>query len=183
MRNTILLALLLAVSGLAFAQVKLDYQQPPKEIMDLVDVPLAPSVLMDEDKEFMLLLYRDAYKTIAELSQTEMRLGGLRIDPKTNIGSRTTYFKDIKVKPVSGGTARSVQGLPENARLSNATWSPDQSMVAVTNTTEEGVEVWVLDVANANVRRITGPTVNANLRDVINWVQGRKCHPRQNATR
>jgi dipeptidyl aminopeptidase/acylaminoacyl peptidase len=169
MRNTILLALLLAVSGLAFAQVKLDYQQPPKEIMDLVDVPLAPSVLMDEDKEFMLLLYRDAYKTIAELSQTEMRLGGLRIDPKTNIGSRTTYFKDIKVKPVSGGTARSVQGLPENARLSNATWSPDQSMVAVTNTTEEGVEVWVLDVANANVRRITGPTVNANLRDVINW--------------
>ncbi|MTB49773.1 prolyl oligopeptidase family serine peptidase [Lewinella sp. W8] len=171
MRTTFLLVLLLAVSGLSLAQVKLDYQQPPKEIMELVDVPLAPSVLMDEDKEFMLLLYRDAYKTIAELSETEMRLGGLRIDPKTNIGSRTTYFKDIKVKPVSGGTARSVQGLPKNARLANPTWSPDQSMVAVTNTTSEGVEVWVLDVANANVRRLTGPTINANLRDVINWFQ------------
>ena len=33
-----------------------------------------------------------------ELSIKEMRLGGLRIDPKTFIGSRTRYFNNVKVK-------------------------------------------------------------------------------------
>lgn len=30
------------------------YQQPDKAILDLIDVPLAPTVLMDEDKEHMV---------------------------------------------------------------------------------------------------------------------------------
>ncbi|MEN8228197.1 MAG: hypothetical protein ABFS38_08590, partial [Bacteroidota bacterium] len=43
------------------------------------------------------LLYRDAFKTIAELSQKEVRLAGLRIDPATNIGSRVTYYNNIEI--------------------------------------------------------------------------------------
>jgi hypothetical protein len=43
----------------------------------------------------MVFLYRDAFKTIAELSKEELRLGGLRIDPATNIGSRTRYYNHI----------------------------------------------------------------------------------------
>ena len=68
-----------------YAQDNLSYQKPPKEILDLVDVSRAPSVLLDDDKETMILLYRDSYKSIEELSKEELRLGGLRIDPKTNI--------------------------------------------------------------------------------------------------
>ena len=62
---------LFAVS--AAGQQNLDYQQPPKEILELVDVPLAPSVIMDEDKEIMLLLYRDAYVTIEDLGENSFR--------------------------------------------------------------------------------------------------------------
>jgi hypothetical protein len=32
-------------------------------------------------KEYMLLTYRDTYKTLDDLNQDEMRLGGLRINP------------------------------------------------------------------------------------------------------
>lgn len=64
-------------------QENLSYQQPPQEILTLVDVPpRAPRVLMDEDKNYMLLLAGNPYKSIEELSQEELRLGGLRIDPK-----------------------------------------------------------------------------------------------------
>ena len=70
------------------AQVSLTYQKPSKEILELVDVPLAPSVLVNDSKDFMILLYRDPFKSIEELSKEELRLAGLRIDPKTNIGSR-----------------------------------------------------------------------------------------------
>ncbi|WP_372975058.1 alpha/beta hydrolase family protein [Muriicola sp.] len=160
-------ALLSPVSG--YFQEKLTYQQPSQEILDLVNAPLAPVVRMTDNGKYMLLLYRDTYKTIAELSETEMRLAGLRINPVTNIGSRTNYYNNIMVKAPSDREAIQVKGLPDNPRLANFSFSPDESMVAVTNTTAEGVEVWVLDLDKAEVKKITGASVNANLGDVINW--------------
>jgi dipeptidyl aminopeptidase/acylaminoacyl peptidase len=160
----------------ARAQVNLDYQEPPEEIKELFDVPRAPTVLMDHERETMVLLYRDAYKSIADLSREELRLAGLRIDPVTNIGSRTTYYNDIKVRAVDAepGSERALSGLPESPRLANITWSPDQSRVALTHTTDTGVEVWVADLAAATARRLTSATVNANMGDVINWDEDSK---------
>ncbi|MBL4708184.1 MAG: S9 family peptidase, partial [Flavobacteriales bacterium] len=157
------------------AQQGLEYQKPSQEILDLVDVDLAPAVLMDEKRENMVLLYRDAYKTIADLSQEELRLGGLRIDPKTNIGSRTTYYKNIKFRKIgSDGEAKQVTGLPNNPKLSNFSWSPNQKSIALTNTTADGVEVWVLNVEKGSVKKLTEANVNANLRDVVNWFEDSK---------
>lgn len=175
MKNFLPLLLLLLLCTCVRAQNGLGYQTPDKAIMDLVDVPLAPSVLMDEAKQNMVLLYRDAYKSIEDLSQEEMRLGGLRIDPKTNIGSRTTYYNKVMVRNVTGNTElREVLGLPAKPKLANLSWSPDQTKVAMTHTTPDGVEVWFLDVAAASAKRVTDATqmpVNANLGDVINWFE------------
>jgi len=169
------LSLLLAIcfSTALFAQSPLGYQSPPKAILDLVDVPLAPNVLMDDAREHMVLLSRDAYKSIEELSQQELRLGGLRIDPATNIGSRTTYYNKVSVRGVSQDKReKPVTGLPAKPRLANFSWSPAQDLIAMTHTTPAGVEIWVLDVATATARRVTDAgemPVNANLRDPINW--------------
>ena len=88
---------LLSITALGYSQKSSTYQKPPQEILNLVDVSRAPSVLMDDDKSQMVLLYRNSYKSIEELSKEEMRLGGLRIDPKTNIGSRVTYINNVKL--------------------------------------------------------------------------------------
>ena len=164
---------LIAITIVASAQKSAIYQKPPKEIMDLVDVSRAPSVLMDDDKSQMVLLYRNAYKSIEELSKEEMRLGGLRIDPKTNIGSRVTYINNVKLKKLDQKEAKIVQvkGLPENPKLTNFKWSPDQSKIALTNTTAEGVELWVLDIESASVSKITEAHLNANIGNVIHWFE------------
>ena len=81
---------------IAYSQDNTTYQNPPDEILELVDVPRAPGVLLDDLKENMILLYSDSYKSIEELSKEELRLGGLRIDPKTNIGSRVSYINNVK---------------------------------------------------------------------------------------
>ncbi len=162
-----LCALLLISSS--FAQINLDYQKPPKEILDLVDVPRAPSVVMNSDGDEMLLLYRDSYKDIATLSEKELRLGGLRINPKTNIGSRTTYFNNVKIKAVTESESRQVTGLPDNPKLSNFSWSPDETKMALTNTLENGVEVWVLDIAAARVTKLSTPALNANMGNPLRW--------------
>ena len=158
------------------AQENSVYQKPPNEILELVDVTRAPSVLLDDSKENMILLYRNSYKSIADLSREELRLGGLRIDPKTNIGSRVTYFNDLKIKKLSKKKADivPVKGLPENPQLTNFRWSPDQSKIAFTNTTTHAVEVWVLDVNSASVSKITNAKINANVGNAINWFEDGK---------
>jgi len=155
------------------AQENITYQKPSEEILELVDVQMAPYVLYDADKNYMVLLYRDAYKTIADLSQEELRLGGLRIDPKTNIGSRVNYFNNVEVKSMKekGAEISEVSGLPKNPRITNFTWSPDQKKLALTNTTSSGVEVWILDLPTSSASKITEPSVNANMGDVINWFE------------
>ncbi len=172
MKKIILFALLLA-STLAFSQENLEYQKPPKEILELVDIQRAPWVLLNDDRDFMVLLYRNQYKSIEDLSKDELRLAGLRIDPKTNIGSRTTYYNNVQVKNLAekGSEQMKVTGLPENPRLANFTWSPNQTKIAMTNTVAEGVEIWVLDLETASVKKLTDANVNANMGDVINWFE------------
>jgi len=122
------------------------------------------------------MISRDNYKSIEELSQEELRLAGLRIDPKTNIGSRTRYYNNIQIKNIKKKKTKTLQvkGLPQNPRLTNFTWSPDQSKIACTNTSTEGVEIWILDIEKATVKRLSNARVNANLRDVINWFEDGK---------
>ncbi len=170
MKRIIVLIILLA-AVFAFGQESLIYQKPSKEILDLVDVERAPSVLIDEARNYMVLVSRNAYKSIEELSKEELRLGGLRIDPKTNIGSRVRYYTNLKVKDIKKENAEivEVKGLPKNPKLTNFQWSPKQEKLAFTHTTTDGVELWVLDVAKASARKITKATVNANLGSVFTW--------------
>ncbi len=169
MKKLTALLIFLLVSSAFYAQVDKNYQKPPKEILDLVEAPPAPSVIIDDKGENVVLLYRDSYKSIQELSETEMRLGGLRINPKTNIGSRTNYYNNIEVKKATDKETTQVAGLPQNARLSNFSWSPNQKMIAFLHTTQQGVEAWVLDIEKRTAKKVTNATVNANMGDVINW--------------
>ena len=171
-----LCTLIFLLSLSAFSQENVNYQKPSDEILDLVDVERAPGVLFDDNKEFMILLYRDAYKSIEELSQEEMRLGGLRIDPKTNIGSRTTYYNNIKIKGLKNKDLEpsEVAGMPENPKLSNFSFSPDEKMLSMTHTTAEGVELWIIEIESAKATKLTEATINANMRDVINWFEDGK---------
>ena len=169
MKKLIAIAILLHLSGSFVAQEKLTYQKPPKEILELVEAPLAPSVWIDSNGENVVLFYRDAYKSIAELSEAELRLGGLRINPKTNIGSRTRFYNNIKVKKASEKDARQVSGIPSNPRLSNFTISPNQKMVAFLNTVEDGVQLWLADIENGTAKQLSNLKVNANMGNPINW--------------
>lgn len=166
---TALLFVIAITTGLVKAQVDITYQKPPREIMELADAPLAPSVRLDEKHENMVLLHRNKYKSIAELSETELRLAGLRINPITNIGSRTSYYYDISLMKVGQRNEQKVKGLPAEAMLANFSWSPDETKMAFTNTTRTGVELWVLDIASATAKKLTDAKLNANIGRTFTW--------------
>jgi len=167
---------LLFLSFVSYSQKNLIYQKPKKAILDLVNVDRAPSVLKDEKNEYMVFVYRPEYKSIDELSQKEMRLGGLRVNPYLNIGSRTTYYNKVKILRLKKGdkVPIEVKGLPTNPKLSNFIYSPDQSKIAMINTTSDKLELWVLNIEKALARRINTPSLNATLGSAINWFSDNK---------
>ena len=147
MINRALILFLLLSTIIAYPQVDSDYKTPKKDLLDLIDIDLAPSVIRNSDNSILVFLYRPAYKNIKDLSREELRLGGLRVDPKRHIGSRTTYYNKVQVTKLSQNkTPNEIIGLPSIVNLSNFQFSPDEKKIAMTNTTEKGVEVWIVNL-------------------------------------
>ena len=155
-----------------FSQEELGYQVPKKELLELIDVNLAPTVLSNTENTVLVLVSRSTYKSIAELSQKELRLAGLRVDPKRYIGSRTTYYDKIEIVSLKKGKElMPVTGLPENPKLTNFTWSPDDQKIAMTHTSDTGVELWVLDIKTRTAKKLGISLVNSSMGRSINWLK------------
>ena len=172
MKNCILLFSIFCFSTtIAVAQENLSYQKPSATISALADYERAPSVSMDSKKEYMLFSYRSTYKTLDDLNQEEMRLGGLRINPITNIGNAMNYISNLKIRKVTDKTETQIKGLPENPRIAYISWSPNEQKIAFTNTVSSGVELWVIDVVSASAKKLTAANLNANLGSPYSWMK------------
>lgn len=168
MKKLLLLSFLFVISPM-IAQENLTYQKPSKEILELADFERAPSVMMDSKNEYMILSYRSTYKTLEDLNMEELRLGGLRINPVTNISSTVTYINNLKVRKIADKEEIQVKGLPNNPRITNLSWSPDEKKLAFTHTASNGVELWILDIASAQATKLTDANLNANLGTPFSW--------------
>jgi dipeptidyl aminopeptidase/acylaminoacyl peptidase len=158
----------------SYAQEGLNYQVPPQEILELVKVDRAPSVLMDSKKQVLVFLYSSMYKTIEEVSEQELKLAGLRINPKVNNTSGARYYTKISIQLPKTTAPVFVKGLPENMRVTNVMWSPDEQYLACTNIVSNGLELWVIDVKNQQARKISGANLNGNLGTPFQWFRDSK---------
>jgi dipeptidyl aminopeptidase/acylaminoacyl peptidase len=164
--------LLLVGFGLySLAQENLNYQKPSASILALADYERAPTVSIDSKNQYMLFSYRSTYKTLDDLNQDEIRLGGLRINPVTNIGSAVNYISNLKIRKVTDKTETQISGLPENPRIANISWSPNEKKIAFTNTVANGVELWVIDVVSASAKKLTAASLNANIGSPYSWMK------------
>lgn len=171
MKKRILLLFIFCLSAtLSFAQENLTYQKPSATIMALADYERAPGVSMDSKKEYMLFTYRSTYKTLDDLNQDEIRLGGLRINPITNISSSANYISNLKIRKVTDKTETQISGLPQNPKITYVVWSPNEKKIAFTNTVATGVELWVIDVASASAKKLTDANLNANIGTPYSWM-------------
>jgi dipeptidyl aminopeptidase/acylaminoacyl peptidase len=136
------------------------YRTPPEPLAGFVDAPATPGVRLDPRREWMVLLEQPSLPPIAELAERELRLGGLRIRPRSHGPSRSGYASGLRLLHIPDLAERPVSGLPEGARIENIRFSPDGSRFAFTHTAPEGIELWVADVASARARRLTPALLN-----------------------
>lgn len=169
MRKILLTAILAVSAMLISAQDKTGYQLPPEAIVSLIDAPQTPSVLLSPDNQTMLLLYRPGLPSIADLSQPELRLAGIRFDPATNGPSRGQSVNRITAMKTDGTVIGDLKGLPADPRLGSVSWSDDSKRFAFTNTTDDKIELWVADAETMTARKID-EGLNGLFRRTMEWL-------------
>ena len=138
-----------------------DYKMPPKAIADLVDAPGTPGVSVSPNKKHILILERASLPSIEELSQPELRLAGLRINPATNGRSRTRYYTGMIIQDLGSGAQKRVKGLPKNGRISNVSWSPNAKHIAMTVTHGAQINLYLVKAASGRASLLLKTPLNA----------------------
>ena len=159
-----------AVALAATATAQDGYQMPPDNIVRIAEAPPTPGISVSPDKAHAVLTHRESLIPLAELSRTELRIAGLRIDPAANAMSRRRMFRRLTLEALDGGAETAITGLPDPLRGDHLSWAPDGSRFAFTHTGDDGVELWTVDAGSGAATRVTSG-VNAIFRNTpFHWL-------------
>ena len=163
--------LLMTVVLMQDASGQVGYQRPPKAVTDILDVPAPPAASVSPTGEHVLLVQAARYPSIAEVAEPVLKLGGLRINPKTNGPARAARYTAMSLIKLPDGKARDVE-VPPNAKFGAPIWSHNGKRFAVTNTTDAGIELWAGDVSDAKLTKKAGVVVNGAVGTPVQWLPG-----------
>ena len=170
-------ALVIASAALQFGQTRQQsqstgYLTPPKVIVDMLDAPPTPAVVVSPDHHTVALLNRRSMPTIAELAEPIHRIAGARINPKTNgRQQRGGSVTAITLKSIADGTEKKVS-VPSNPNISGVSFSPDGKRLSFTNMKENGIELWVSDTATGQSKLVSAADkLNGTAGDPVDWLK------------
>src|SRR5687768_1894414 len=160
MKKKIVVLVLLVLFSVFAAQSETGYQKPPNVVLDILNGPAIPQILVSPSRDQILLIDNVRHPSISELAKPMLRLAGLRINPTSNGPHRSQQATSLTLMNVSDGTSINVV-LPPKPSVGIPIWSADGKYIAFTNTTGNGIELWLADTITGKSRRIPGVNVNA----------------------
>lgn len=160
LRLIIVFAAALAISPVLSAQEP--YKLPPKDVIDIVDAPPTPMVSMSPTGDTMALIERESMPTIAYVSEPILRIAGMRITPGYNSRQVLSFSTGLSLKDMKTGLLRKI-ALPDGAKFTFPSWSPDGRTIALLRYVEGGIELWAVDVPTGAAKDLTPAVVNAVL--------------------
>ncbi|HRE41292.1 MAG TPA: prolyl oligopeptidase family serine peptidase [Ignavibacteria bacterium] len=148
-----ILIFLLLSSISAFSQD--GYKIPDQKFVEIIDAPFSPVTSFSPDNIWMAILERTSYPPLEEISQTELKIAGIRFNPKNYSFTRAGYYINIKLVSVSNGNLFEVQNIPQNGKIRYVNWSGDSKYIVFTNTTDLSVELWIIDVESKIAEKLS----------------------------
>ncbi|HKR23082.1 MAG TPA: hypothetical protein VJS17_10825, partial [Pyrinomonadaceae bacterium] len=158
---------LLLVASISVAQD--GYKKPPKEVLDILDAPVTPSVSLSPTRDNIMLATGLRNPPLADLAQPMLRLAGRRINPASNSPHRFQYSVALSLKRVADGTEVKID-VPPGAKITSLDWSGDGKHFAFLNTTANRVELWVGDTATGKIRNVKGVAINSVVGEPLSWM-------------
>ncbi len=152
------------------------YMTPPQILVDLIEAPPTPAVAISPDNAWLLIMHRPDLPGIEEIAQPELRLAGLRINPRSNGPSREQALSALVFQRIDDGHQLPVTGLPAGARLTSVRWSPDGERIAFVAQVADRLSLWAAELKDGRAREITPPgaRLNATLGQPFSWLADSK---------
>ena len=143
-------------SAAAPAQGVTGYELPSAALQAVVDAPRAPSLFLSPRRDVAAMMQMPSLPSIQVVAQPELKLAGLRINPRTFSDSRFSFGEKLWLMNVADGRERPISGLPATLSIASLMWSPDQKWLAFNqvDATSGANELWLVDVAAGSARRL-----------------------------
>ncbi len=138
------------------------YELPPPALQALVDAPRAPQSSISPHRDLMALTQVPALPGIDVVAQPELKLAGLRINPRSYSQSRFSFGSDLWLVDIASGQEIRIQGLPKPLSIASSSWSPDQRHIAFNqvDAASGANQLWLVDVQARKASLLT--TLNLN---------------------
>ena len=107
------------------------YQRPPAVIEEVALAKLSPIIRISDNNQWALQLERSPYRSIAKLAQPELKLAGMRISPETFNTSRQAEYTGASLMNIATQEEIKIEGIPDNAVITEASFSPSSNKVAL----------------------------------------------------
>ncbi|MBC7653277.1 MAG: S9 family peptidase, partial [Oligoflexus sp.] len=88
--------------------------------------------------------------------------------------NRSSYFSSLRFKELDKNEDFELQNIPKEAQIKNVTFSPDESKVAFSITTNTEIELWVGDLFLKTANRLTTFSLNDTYGTVFRWAPDSK---------
>ncbi|MCY4559108.1 MAG: hypothetical protein OXF79_22580, partial [Chloroflexi bacterium] len=123
-----LLTLGSSVTAQSSATAESGYLNPPREIVDILDAPPTPGVLVSPNRDVVVLMERRSMPPISWQARPLERLAGYRIDPRNSGPWRAPETSALTIRRIAGGTS-SDEGLlieaPHGTTIGWPQFAPD----------------------------------------------------------
>ncbi len=179
MRPATTIACFLLAAGLAGAAAAQShpgfaggYLTPPQEIVDILDAPPTPGVLVSPDRGVIVLTERRSMPPVSWQARPLERLAGYRIDPRNSGPWRAPETSALTIRQVeedaSAGGIRI--DAPRSTTLGWPQFSPDGSHLSYAVLRDTGIELWIVDIGNGKRRALTSASLNATWGNPCQWL-------------
>jgi dipeptidyl aminopeptidase/acylaminoacyl peptidase len=172
------------------AETASGYNQPPKNILDVMLAPSLPRPVVSPTNDSILLVSWQEYPSITRVATPFLRLAGVRVEPKNHSKHDTpggygitpcaTSFELVHVtlgeqKATGQNQAAPVKiALPAGACPGEPIWSADGKHFAFVNLATESVELWIGDARTGAVHSVPGARLNPMFDDAVQWMPDQK---------
>ena len=147
------------------------WQNPPEPIASMLDADRLPAVSISPDNQWLVEFERRSLPPISELAEPWVAIAGIKLNPTTWGPAQEASYKGITVRPLGALDSTPIH-LPAGARIRNLRWSYDSHYLAFTLTQDDGIEPWVLDLAQAKAKPLAGPILNGVYNNPCHWLPG-----------
>jgi dipeptidyl aminopeptidase/acylaminoacyl peptidase len=155
-----------------------NYDKPPPNVLDAMLAPSPPVPSPNRDGDMILMTSWVDYPPMTRVAEPFLRLGGLRLEPRTRARHDTSggyqiapCMRELTVVTVATGAETRVQ-LPHGCS-SGVMWSADGKHFAFRNV-QDSVDLWLGDASTGQVHAVPNVRLNPMLGWTMQWTPDQK---------